>query len=159
MPKIALKTIALTKPTTKIVEVDSIITPHRLMTISGDAVDLPDPDRLVHLQLRRFAGWAVCNLHLQSIVRRHDEILGAGIGEVVVFHSSAGELLVHAADLPFAVVADPDEVLYAEFGAESAPRALLDPRAWPSIAPCSADGDTRPHWSPRVDGGAFPPTS
>ena len=32
--------------------------------------------------------------------------------------------------LPIAVVADPDKLLYAEFGVESAPRALLDPRAW-----------------------------
>jgi hypothetical protein len=33
-------------------------------------------------------------------------------------------------DHAFAVVADPDKRLYAEFGVESAPRALLDPRAW-----------------------------
>lgn len=30
-------------------------------------------------------------------------------------------------DLPFAVVADPAKRLYAEFGAESSPRALLSP--------------------------------
>jgi hypothetical protein len=37
------------------------------------------------------------------------------------------------ADLPFAVVADPDKALYREVGVESSPRALLDPRAWPTI--------------------------
>jgi hypothetical protein len=37
------------------------------------------------------------------------------------------------ADLPFAVVADPDKGLYREFGVESAPRSLLDPRVWPTI--------------------------
>jgi hypothetical protein len=52
---------------------------------------------------------------------------------VVVFRSTAEELLLHAADLPFAVIADPHKRLYAEFGVESSPRALLDPRAWAPI--------------------------
>jgi hypothetical protein len=108
----------------------SVVTPRSLVTIGGDQVEIPDPCGLVHLQLRRFAGCPVCNLHLQSIVRRHSEIVDAGVREVVVFHSSAGELRRHAADLPFAVVADPDKALYVEFGAESSRRALLDPRAW-----------------------------
>jgi len=101
-----------------------------LTSVSGDPIAVPDATRLVHLQFRRFAGCPVCNLHLQSLVRRHDEILAAGIREVAVFHSSAQELLVYEGDLPFAVVADPERKLYAEFGVESSPRALLDPRAW-----------------------------
>lgn len=104
-----------------------------LVAISGSPVPVPDPDRLVHLQFRRFAGCPVCNLHLQSVVRRHDEIRAAGIREVVVFHSSAAELRKHADDLPFAVIADPEKALYREFGVESAPRAVLDPRAWPTM--------------------------
>ncbi|MFJ3617339.1 AhpC/TSA family protein [Streptomyces iakyrus] len=72
----------------------------------------------------------MCHLHLRSVVRRHAEIEAAGVREVVVFHSPAEELLRHTADLPFAVVADPGKRLYAEFGVESAPRALLSPRAW-----------------------------
>ncbi|WTW97853.1 AhpC/TSA family protein [Streptomycetaceae bacterium NBC_01309] len=91
---------------------------------------VPDAERLVHLQFRRFAGCPVCNLHLRSIVRRHDEITAAGVTEVVVFHSPEDELREHVADLPFAVVADPDKLLYREFGVESAPRSLLSPRAW-----------------------------
>ncbi|MEU8135046.1 peroxiredoxin-like family protein [Streptodolium elevatio] len=93
-------------------------------------VSVPDAERLVHLQFRRFAGCPVCNLHLRSIVRRHDEITAAGVKEVVVFHSPADELREHVADLPFAVVADPDKRLYREFGVESARRSLLSPRAW-----------------------------
>jgi hypothetical protein len=101
-----------------------------LTTVPGGRVPFPDPDRLTHLQFRRFAGCPVCNLHLRSVVRRHGEIEAAGVREVVVFHSPADELLPHVADLPFAVVADPDKRLYAEFGVERSPRALLDPRAW-----------------------------
>jgi hypothetical protein len=68
-------------------------------------------------------------VHLQSIVRRHDEIASAGIREIVVFHSTDEELRRHVSDLPFAVVGDPAKALYAEFGVESSPRAVLDPRA------------------------------
>ena len=72
----------------------------------------------------------MCNLHLRSFARRHRELEMAGVREVVLFHSPADELRPHTADLPFAVVADPDKRLYADFGVASSPRALLDPRAW-----------------------------
>lgn len=107
--------------------------PRDLTPVFGPPLPVPDPARLVHLQFRRFAGCPVCNLHLRSFARRHAEIEAAGIREVVVFHSPAEELRAHTADLPFAVVADPDKRLYVEFGVESAPRALLDPRVWGPI--------------------------
>jgi peroxiredoxin len=104
-----------------------------LASVTGELVEVPDPRRVVHLQLRRFAGCPVCNLHLRSFVRRHDELEAAGIREVVVFHSSTDELRAHVSELPFAVIADPDKRLYAELGVSSARRALLDPRAWGPI--------------------------
>jgi len=124
-------------------------------SIHGAPVPLPDPDRLVHLQFRRFAGCPVCNLHLRTVVARHSEISVAGIREVVVFHSSREELLEHAGGLPFDVVADPDKRLYREYGVESAPRALLDPRAWPGIVRAVASGLRHRDKAParRVNGG------
>jgi peroxiredoxin len=101
-----------------------------LAALSGERVHVPDPESLVHLQLRRFAGCPICNLHLRSFVRRRDEVEKAGIREVVVFHSPAGELAPHASDLPFAVIPDPDKRLYLELGVESSLRALFSPRAW-----------------------------
>jgi hypothetical protein len=67
---------------------------------------------------------------LHSIAQRHDETVSAGILEIAVFHSSADELRSFTMDLPFAVVADPGKKLYAEFGAKSSPRALMNMRAW-----------------------------
>ncbi len=122
-----------TTATTRRVEVGDFIPEREMTTVAGDRAPLPDPDRLVHLQLRRFAGCPVCSLHLQSIVRRHDEIERAGVRELVVFHSTVDDLRPHIADLPIAVIADPDKALYRELGVESSPRALLDPRAWPTI--------------------------
>ena len=114
------------------IEAGAVILPRILHALTGP-VAIPDPTHLVHLQLRRFAGCPVCNLHLASIVRRHDEIAAAGVREVVVFHSSEADLRPYAARLPFAVIPDPDKQLYAELGAESSLRAILDPRAWPAI--------------------------
>lgn len=108
----------------------AIIRQRELVTIHSEAIRIPDKEKLVHLQFRRFAGCPVCNLHLRSFVRRHKQIEDSSVEEVVVFHSTAEVLLPHAGDLPFAVVADPSKQLYAEFGVESGLRALLNPRAW-----------------------------
>jgi peroxiredoxin len=98
--------------------------------ISGRRVELPDGEKLVHLQFRRFAGCPVCDRHLHEFVRRHAEIADAGVREVVVFHSTVRELIDHESHLPFDVIADPNKRLYRELGVESSLRALLDPRAW-----------------------------
>jgi len=101
-----------------------------LAATSGQLVTVPDPaGDHVHLQLRRFAGCPICNLHLRSIVARHDEIRSAGIREVVVFHSTAAELAKHEAELPFPLIADPGRTLYRRLGVERRPGSLLSPRA------------------------------
>jgi peroxiredoxin len=107
--------------------------PQALTTITGDEAPLPDPHHLTHLQFRRFAGCPVCNLHLRSFVARHQEVAAAGVRELVVFHSTDDDLRRYEADLPFAVVGDPGKRLYHQFGVESGPRSLLDPRGWPTI--------------------------
>jgi peroxiredoxin len=109
------------------------VSPHQLVAISGEPVNVPDPGQLVHLELRRFAGCPICNLHLRSVVLRKDELAAAGIKEVVVFHSTDEELRKYQAELPVAVIADPDKKLYAEFGVEKSPRAVLNPGAWPGV--------------------------
>jgi peroxiredoxin len=118
-----------------------VITRRSIDTVTGEHLSLPDAGApLTHLQFRRFAGCPICNLHLRSIALRHEEIRAAGIREVAVFHAGAPELLPHVADLPFAVVGDPGKRLYREFGVESAPRALLDPRVWPIVVSAVAHG-------------------
>lgn len=103
-----------------------------LHTIKGATVGMPDPEKLVHLQFRRFAGCPICNVHLQSVIKRHDEITAAGVREVVIFHSTREELDAYVDDMPFDLVADPDRTLYRRFGVETAVRSVADPR---SMAP------------------------
>ncbi|HWF27355.1 MAG TPA: peroxiredoxin-like family protein [Mycobacterium sp.] len=100
-----------------------------LRTINDADVAVPASDGAVHLQFRRFAGCPICTLHMHELARRHDEIKSAGVTEVVVFHSAADALRRYQADLPFAVVADPDRKLYKEFGVGASFRATLHPRA------------------------------
>src|SRR2546429_2438333 len=111
------------------------IAARELVTIHRNPISIPEAGRLVHLQFRRFAGCPVCNLHLRSIVRRHDELDAAGVREVVFFHSPEAQLRAYAPELPFVLVADPEKRFYREFGVESGRPALLTPRVWPAIPP------------------------
>ncbi|MCB9592122.1 MAG: AhpC/TSA family protein [Sandaracinaceae bacterium] len=117
-----------------VLDVGDRFPPRELPSLASGAVRIPDARRLVHLQLRRFAGCPICSLHLRSFTLRHDELLAAGVREVAVFHSSREELEKVHTDLPFAVVPDPDKHLYAELGVGTSPRAMLDPRAWMAAA-------------------------
>jgi len=112
--------------------VGDIVRRSELVTIHGNRLQIPDSARIVHLQFRRYSGCPVCNLHLRSIAQRHDEIVAAGIREVVVFHSPAKTMLEIQGQLPFAAIADPEKKLYAEFGADRkmSSTAALNPRTW-----------------------------
>jgi peroxiredoxin len=122
-----------TKMVNNRIQTGVVLQPRELLTIRSERVRIPDEERLVHLQFRRFAGCPVCNLHLQSFAQRHSELDAAYIREVVVFHSSKQELLPYTGHLPFHVIADAEKRLYKAFGVESGARALLDPRAWAPI--------------------------
>lgn len=108
--------------------VGDVVEPVALTALDGSVIAVPGPGR-VHLQFRRFAGCPICSLHLRGFAGRHAEIAAAGITEVAFFHSSAEHLRGYQADLPFAVIADPDRVFYRSFGVEKGVRSLANPRA------------------------------
>ena len=102
--------------------------------IHGAAVSSPDSTgKWVHLQFRRYSGCSICNLHLQSILRRHTEIEGEHIREIVVFHSNDKALLPYQGNFPFDVIGDPDRKLNRQYGVESSLFAILNPGAWLGI--------------------------
>jgi len=98
--------------------------------IHGRDVFIPDPTRWTHLQFRRFAGCPVCNTHLQSFVARHQDIVDAGVQEIVVFHSSEADLLPYQGQFPFDVIGDPTKMLYRKFGVEASISAFFSLKAW-----------------------------
>jgi len=95
-----------------------------LESVTGDEVKIPDAGALVHLQFRRFVDCPICNTHIGQLIRRADSIKLAGIREVIVFHSSAKAIRSYQKDVPFVLVADPDKVLYKEFGVETSFRFM-----------------------------------
>ncbi len=103
-------------------------------TVSSGQVTVPDPERLTHLQFRRYAGCPICNLHLRSFGQRHGELEAAGIREIAVFHSTTVAMAPYQYTLPFVLIADPQRTLYQEFGVERSVRAVADPRAWAAAA-------------------------
>ncbi|TPG37001.1 peroxiredoxin-like family protein [Mycolicibacterium hodleri] len=108
------------------------VEPIELPTLKGGKVAVPGSGKLVHLQFRRFAGCPICNVHLQSVIRRRDEITAAGIHEVVLFHSTPEELETYVDEMPLDLIADPDRTWYRRFGVETSLRSVADPR---SMAP------------------------
>ena len=100
--------------------------------IHGTEISIPNTGRWTHLQFRRFAGCPICNLHFQSFVARHSELTDRGVNEVVVFHSSAEELLPYQGQFLFDVIGDPKKALYRRYGVETSIWAILSPRAWPA---------------------------
>ena len=95
-----------------------------LESVTGGPIKLPDPNRLVHLQFRRFVDCPICNTHIAQLRGRAHEIEAAGIKEVIVFHSSARSIRSYQRDLPFVLVGDPTKALYKEFGVQASLRFL-----------------------------------
>lgn len=117
-------------PPVTTVQLGQVIPPRTVVTLDQQRIAIPDPDYRVHLQFRRFAGCAGCNLHLRSFAKRLDEITAANVREVAVFYSSAAAMMPHQSDLPFAVVSDPSRRLYDEFAVRTELRSVLAPSAW-----------------------------
>ena len=104
---------------------------HTLLDIHKQEWSLP-PDRLTHLQLRRFAGCPICNMHMIDMMGRQHDIEAAGIQELVVFNSTHDVLAAYAADLPFPMIPDPSGTLYTALGVMTSMSATLAPAAMTS---------------------------
>src|SRR5262249_30612536 len=87
-------------------------------------------DRVTHLQFRRFAGCPVCNVHLQTFVKRYSEFEKTGAREVTVFHSPREEFKPYQRHYPFEVICDPKKDLYHKFGVRSSIKSLFSLSTW-----------------------------
>ena len=116
--------------------------------VTGEAINLPDPNRLVHLQFRRFVDCPICNTHIAEFRKRAREIEAAGIEEVIVFHSSPKSIRSYQKDVPFLMVGDPKKAFYRFFGVESSLRFI----SLKSLA-AALRGMARGHLSLRMFGG------
>ena len=110
--------------------------------IHGGEVRVPDNKaKWVHIQFRRFAGCPICNLHLQSYVKRSGELKDGGIHEIVFFHSPKESLLPYQGNFPFDVIGDPDKIFYKRFGVTTSLMALLNPKVWSTLFKANSEKD------------------
>src|SRR5215472_9288603 len=127
-----------------------IIPARTLESVSGQPIKLPDPNRLVHLQFRRFVDCPICNTHIAELRGRSREIEAAGIKEAIVFHSSAKSIRSYQKNVPFALVGDPKKALYRRFGVEAS-LGFLSLKALGAAVRGVAHG----HFGLRLSGGPF----
>jgi peroxiredoxin len=103
-------------------------------TTKGTPLTVPGSHGEVsHVQFLRFAGCPVCNLMLQSYIKRNAELRAAGIREVILFHSDAKHVRDYHEQLPFDVIADPHQKLYRLYKVEKSALAILSPAALPNL--------------------------
>src|SRR5438105_7991638 len=121
-----------------------------LESVTGESIKLPDPNRLVHLQFRRFVDCPICNTHIAELRGRAREIEAAGIKEVIVFHSSAKSIRSYQKDVPFVMVGDPKKTLYKAFGVETS-LGFISLKALGA----AVRGVTHGHFGLRLGGGPF----
>src|SRR5260370_24431238 len=95
-----------------------------LESVTGEPIKLPDPNRLVHLQFRRFVDCPICNTHIAELRGRAREIEAAGIKEVIVFHSSAKSIPSDPQDVRFVLGGESQKALYKKFSLEKSPGFL-----------------------------------
>src|SRR5438132_13714036 len=88
-------------------------------SVTGEPIKLPDADRLVHLQFRRFVDCPICNTPIAEVRRRAREIEAAGVKEVLVCHCSAKSIGSYHKDLPFQLFVYPKRAIHNEFRMES----------------------------------------
>ncbi|QDZ13624.1 peroxiredoxin-like family protein [Humibacter ginsenosidimutans] len=113
------------------IAVGDVIERRPFTSIHDRTFTVPDDDRIVHLQFRRFAGCPVCNLHLHQVGARLGELTDAGILEVAFFHSRPEVMRDFQGELPFDAVADPERIVYREFGVERITLGM----AWRALVP------------------------
>jgi hypothetical protein len=105
----------------------------KLSTLAHGTVQVPGPT-FTHLQFRRFAGCPVCNLHLRSFARGHDQLELAGVRTVAFFHSPADLMRPYQGALPFPAVPDPERRWYRHFGVERSAIAVAHPQVvWSAL--------------------------
>lgn len=112
------------------IKAGDFIVQQRLATISASRVDIPAAQQVTHIQFRRFSSCPICNLHIDTFIKRHLELVEIGVQEVVVFHSTQDEMLKYGSNVPFAMIADPEKNLYKSFGVESSIFSVINPVVW-----------------------------
>ena len=109
---------------------NSTIDAFSLTDVDGNVVRIPQKDKIIHLQFRRFSACPFCSVHMGQLKKRKTELDESGLVEVLLFYSENKHIKDDIRDIPFAIVADPKRFWYDKFGVERSILGLLNPSAW-----------------------------
>jgi peroxiredoxin len=90
--------------------------------IAGKTVSLTDyRDKHLMLSFYRYASCPLCNLRVQHLIKQYPSYSQKGLQMIAVFQSPQASIrkYVGKQDIPFPVIADPERILYQEYGVES----------------------------------------
>ena len=85
------------------------------ITHDGKEINLKDfKGQTIWLAFFRYASCPLCNLYINQVIRRFDEIKAREIVFLPVFQSTVHEVQKYAGkdDVPFSIICDPNEELY-----------------------------------------------
>ncbi|MCR4316048.1 MAG: AhpC/TSA family protein [Planctomycetes bacterium] len=97
---------------------------------NGENISLADlAGSKVWLAFFRYASCPLCNLRVNQIIHRYDELAASGLKVVAVFQSEAGNVAKYVGKQqpPFPLIADPKEEIYSLFGVEHSTWGFLNP--------------------------------
>lgn len=124
-----------------------------LPAVDGGQVTLSDLDPLVHLAFVRYAGCPSCLLHARRYARRIDEVEGAGVTPLVVFHSPVEDLReTVGAATAIRVLADPAKEVYGDYGVEEDWTGIV---SWATLAESIAGMVSGLRWRPSMGRPSF----
>ena len=109
-------------------------------TIDNQVISLINGKGLVHLQLKRFSGCPLCNVHMRFIANHLEDFEKVGLKEILVLHSDPSIIQENQGTAEWSkgltFVGDPKKEIYAKFGVGevSGKSAFLSPRILKIVA-------------------------
>lgn len=92
-----------------------IVNDFKALNHNSTLINLSDfKGKKIWLAFYRYASCPLCNLHINLIIQRFDEVQSAGLVFLPVFQSAPEEVRKYAGkkELPFQIICDPQEEIY-----------------------------------------------
>lgn len=96
--------------------------------IFGETISFnPTLHKKVMLSFFRYASCPLCNLRVNTLIKRYNELSAAGLSIIAIFQSPTESIkkYVGKQDAPFPIIADPEQELYKLYGVTGSMLGML----------------------------------
>lgn len=104
------------------------IIPFETISLNGEKVDIREyKGQKVLLSFFRKAACPYCNMGLQELINKHDELEKRGVKVITFFASSKEDILEYAGkqNPPFPIIPDEEFKIYGKYGVEISYKGML----------------------------------